>query len=150
MYEGMYVSFVSNCLILYSWKNKIIHCKFSQPGYALSLGRSGIYLVFGMQKTLVFVWRKNLSCYSLWPDHVRQRIKDTYLYFGGSIALTAVTAASAFRSPALMRFMTRSSFLVSMTRNYCCYSKSKSVQRDDIHKIVDIFPLYLWFGTLYK
>jgi len=47
----------------------------------------------------------------LWPEYVRQRIKDTYLYFGGSIALTAVTAASAFRSPALMRFMTRSSFL---------------------------------------
>jgi len=130
VYFGMCVSCVSNCPILYSWKNKIIFLqhKFSQPGYALHLGRSGVYLVFGMQKTLVFVRRKNFSCYSLWPEYVRQRIKDTYLYFGGSIALTAVTAASAFRSPALMRFMTRSSFLVSITRNYCCYSKSKSVQ----------------------
>jgi hypothetical protein len=55
VYVGVYVSFVSNCLILYGWKNKIIQHKFLQPGYALSLGRSGIYLVFGMPKTLVFV-----------------------------------------------------------------------------------------------
>ena len=85
-----------------------------------------------------------MSCYSLWPDHVRQRIKDTYLYFGGSVALTAVTAASAFRSPALMRFMTKSSFLVSITRNYC-YSKSKSVQRDYIRLT---YSLYLYIRGL--
>ncbi|KDR16249.1 growth hormone-inducible transmembrane protein-like [Zootermopsis nevadensis] len=47
----------------------------------------------------------------LWPDYVQKRIKDTYIYFGGSLALTAVTATAAFRSPALMRFMTKSSFL---------------------------------------
>jgi len=52
VYLGMCVSFVSNCLILYSWENKIIQRKFSQPGYTLSLGRSDIYLVYGMQKTL--------------------------------------------------------------------------------------------------
>jgi len=52
LYLGMYVSFVSNCSILYSRKTKIIQRKFSQPGYTLSLGRSDIYLVFGMQKTL--------------------------------------------------------------------------------------------------
>jgi hypothetical protein len=61
------------------------------------------------------------------------------LYFGGSVALTAVTAASAFRSPALMRFMTRSSFLVSIMRNYCCCSKSETVQQNDICRNVEIF-----------
>lgn len=47
----------------------------------------------------------------LWPDYVRKRIKDTYFYFGGSLGVTAVTAAAAFRSPGLMRFMGRNSLL---------------------------------------
>jgi hypothetical protein len=62
---------------------------------------------------------KELFCYSLWPDYVRKRIKDTYFYFGGSLGVTAVTAAAAFRSPGLMRFMGRNSFLVS-TVSYSC------------------------------
>ena len=33
----------------------------------------------------------------MWPDYVKSRIQDTYMYFGGSIAATAGTAAAIFR-----------------------------------------------------
>ncbi len=42
-----------------------------------------------------------------WPKYVKNRIRDTYLYFGGSIAVTATTAAAIFRSPAVMRIVMR-------------------------------------------
>jgi len=43
----------------------------------------------------------------MWPEYVRQRIKDTYMYFGGSLVATAGTAAAVFRSPAMMSMVTR-------------------------------------------
>ncbi len=43
----------------------------------------------------------------MWPSYVRERIRDTYLYFGGSIAVTATTAAAIFRSPAAMNIVMR-------------------------------------------
>lgn len=45
----------------------------------------------------------------VWPEYVKQRIRSTYLYFGGSIILTAATAAMLFRSPAAMNMLTRNS-----------------------------------------
>ena len=39
---------------------------------------------------------------SLWPQYVKQRIQDTYLYFGGSIAISAASAIAVFRTPALL------------------------------------------------
>ena len=33
----------------------------------------------------------------IWPSYVKERIKDTYMYFGGSILATAGTAAAVFR-----------------------------------------------------
>ncbi|XP_066254791.1 growth hormone-inducible transmembrane protein-like [Euwallacea similis] len=47
----------------------------------------------------------------LWPQHVRDRIKTTYLYFGSSIAVTAASAAAAFRSPAILNLVTRNGFI---------------------------------------
>merc|ERR1719312_157155 len=41
----------------------------------------------------------------LWPEHVRQRIRDTYGYFGASIGITAATAVGVFRTPALMNIV---------------------------------------------
>merc|ERR1712117_151574 len=49
----------------------------------------------------------------LWPEHVRQRIRDTYGYFGASIGITAVTAAGVFRTPALLNIVARGG-LISM------------------------------------
>jgi hypothetical protein len=141
---------------------KTVHSTLHSGNFFSETFTTRVHITFGQEWCLFTfwdaessgfcVWRKNFSCYSLWPDHVRQRIKDTYMYFGGSVALTAVTAASAFRSPALMRFMTRSSFLVSIVRNYCCYSKFETVEWDNIHKNVETFPLSLYsrFGALYK
>jgi len=50
----------------------------------------------------------------MWPDFVRQRIKDTYQYFGGSIVFTAASAMAAFRSPALMNLMMKNSWVVML------------------------------------
>ena len=43
----------------------------------------------------------------MWPEHVRQRIRDTYAYFGASIGITAATAAGVFRTPALLNVVAR-------------------------------------------
>ncbi|XP_037084250.1 growth hormone-inducible transmembrane protein-like [Pollicipes pollicipes] len=47
----------------------------------------------------------------MWPDYVRERVKATYLYFGSSVAVTAASAAAIFRSPAMMRLVTKNSWL---------------------------------------
>merc|ERR1719443_2292203 len=43
----------------------------------------------------------------MWPEYVKTRIQDTYMYFGGSLVATAGTAAAVFRSPAMMNLVTR-------------------------------------------
>lgn len=48
----------------------------------------------------------------MWPEYVRQRIRDTYFYFGSSLALTASAAAAVFRSPAIMNIVARSTWPV--------------------------------------
>jgi FtsH-binding integral membrane protein len=48
----------------------------------------------------------------MWPQYVRDRIHATYAYFGGSIILTAASAAAAFRSPVIMNMMMRNSWMV--------------------------------------
>ena len=47
----------------------------------------------------------------LWPDYVRQRIKDTYMYFGGSLVATAGTAAAIFRNPTLFNLVSSSGIM---------------------------------------
>ncbi|CAG0885037.1 unnamed protein product [Darwinula stevensoni] len=49
-----------------------------------------------------------------WPHYVRERIKSTYLYFGGGLVFTAVAAAGVLRSPALIRMMSQNSLLAVM------------------------------------
>jgi len=43
----------------------------------------------------------------MWPEYVRQRIRDTYMYFGGSLVATAGTAVAAFRSPVVWNLVSR-------------------------------------------
>ena len=52
----------------------------------------------------------------LWPEYVKTRIHDTYLYFAGSIAISAGAAAAAFRSPALMNLVSRNGLFVSLSK----------------------------------
>eukprot|EP00088_Acartia_fossae_P025657 TRINITY_DN2645_c1_g1_i1.p1 TRINITY_DN2645_c1_g1~~TRINITY_DN2645_c1_g1_i1.p1 ORF type:complete len:328 (-),score=75.12 TRINITY_DN2645_c1_g1_i1:609-1592(-) len=47
----------------------------------------------------------------MWPQYVKDRIRDTYMYFGGSILATAGTAAAVFRSPTMMNIVTRQGWL---------------------------------------
>uniref|UniRef100_A0A1L8DK15 Putative growth hormone-induced protein n=2 Tax=Nyssomyia neivai TaxID=330878 RepID=A0A1L8DK15_9DIPT len=47
----------------------------------------------------------------LWPEYVKQRIQTTYLYFGGSLGITALTAMAAFRSPAILNVVSKNGFM---------------------------------------
>lgn len=47
----------------------------------------------------------------IWPQYVKDRIRSTYMYFAGSIGLTALSAVAVSRSPALMSLMMRGSWL---------------------------------------
>ncbi|OWF41019.1 growth hormone-inducible transmembrane protein-like isoform X2 [Mizuhopecten yessoensis] len=47
----------------------------------------------------------------LWSQEVRQRIRATYMYFGGSVALTAMSAMAVVRTPALMNLAMKNSWL---------------------------------------
>ncbi|XP_076298882.1 growth hormone-inducible transmembrane protein [Lasioglossum baleicum] len=44
---------------------------------------------------------------ALWPQYVKDRIKDTYAYFGASIAASAASAAVCLRSPTIMNMVMR-------------------------------------------
>lgn len=48
----------------------------------------------------------------LWPHYVKDRIKDTYLYFGSTIAITVGSAVAAFRSPLIMNVVMKNGFMV--------------------------------------
>lgn len=54
-------------------------------------------------------WNNSL----VWPQYVRDRIRTTYAYFGGSIGLSALAAAAVFRTPALMNIVGRGGWIVS-------------------------------------
>lgn len=47
----------------------------------------------------------------MWPDYVKERIHSTYAYFGGSVILTAASAAAVFRSPTLINLAARGGWL---------------------------------------
>ncbi|GIX75323.1 growth hormone-inducible transmembrane protein [Caerostris extrusa] len=47
----------------------------------------------------------------IWPEFVKDRIRSTYAYFGGSIAITAASAYAVSQSPKLINLMMRNSWL---------------------------------------
>lgn len=47
----------------------------------------------------------------LWPQYVKDRIKTTYGYIAGSLVLTAGSAMTVFRTPALLNLVTRSGWM---------------------------------------
>jgi hypothetical protein len=42
-----------------------------------------------------------------WPQYVKDRVKDTYMYFGASLGATAASAVAIFRTPALINMVSR-------------------------------------------
>ncbi|XP_051968832.1 growth hormone-inducible transmembrane protein-like [Xyrauchen texanus] len=47
----------------------------------------------------------------IWPQYVKERIHSTYMYFAGSVGLTALSAVAVSRTPALMGLMMGGSWL---------------------------------------
>lgn len=72
---------------------------------ALGLGALGFYGL-GMSSEPGTVERS-----MMWPEYVRDRVKTTYLYFGGSLVLTAASAVSCFRSPVIMNIVMKSGWM---------------------------------------
>jgi len=50
---------------------------------------------------------------AIWPEAVRARVRDTYLYFGGSLGITAAAAVATYRSPMIMRLMSKNSMMAT-------------------------------------
>jgi len=88
------------------------HCILSL--YMIVVGlHSGVVNCTAMYKCLFF---------SIWPQYVKDRIRSTYMYFAGSIGLTALSAVAVSRSPALMGLMTKGSWLVSSYSIWCLWN----------------------------
>lgn len=47
----------------------------------------------------------------MWSAEVRKRIRDTYMYFGGSVGITALSALAVSRNPRLMSIMMKNSWM---------------------------------------
>lgn len=50
----------------------------------------------------------------IWPQYVKDRIHSTYMYFAGSVGLTALSAVAVSRNPAIMGLMMGGSWMVSI------------------------------------
>jgi len=47
----------------------------------------------------------------MWPEYVRDRVRTTYLYFGGTLVLTAASTVTCFRSPVIMNIVMKSGWM---------------------------------------
>lgn len=84
----------------------------SRPG-ALEISQL-VTLSINIYGRIHFLLQIVLSFFSFWPEHVKARIKDTYIYFGSSIAVSAASAMAIFRSPTIMNIVTRSGWMVNI------------------------------------
>lgn len=66
----------------------------------------GAVCVYGLtQKTSNQINTSIIDQSSLWPEFVRTRLRKTFVYLGGSLSITALSAFTAFRNPNLMKFV---------------------------------------------
>ncbi|XP_053738537.1 growth hormone-inducible transmembrane protein [Synchiropus splendidus] len=78
---------------------------FLAGGAAVGLGAL-CYYGLGMSNE-VGAFEKSM----IWPQYVKDRISSTYMYFAGSVGLTALSAVAVSRTPALLGLMMRGSWL---------------------------------------
>lgn len=78
---------------------------FLAGGAAVGLGAL-CYYGFGMSNEMGAIEKA-----VIWPQYVKDRIHSTYMYFAGSVSLTALSAVAVSRTPALMGLMMRGSWL---------------------------------------
>lgn len=48
---------------------------------------------------------------TIWPKYIRDRVTDTYMYFGGSLMSTAAAAVAIARNPSAMRLVSQNGML---------------------------------------
>lgn len=48
---------------------------------------------------------------TMWPKYIRDRVTDTYIYFGGSLMSTAAAAVAIARNPSAMRLVSQNGIL---------------------------------------
>ena len=60
------------------------------------------------------------SVVSVWPQHVMARDRDTYMYFGGGLGITAASAAACFHSRTIMNFVMKNGFLAFAGKKAGC------------------------------
>ncbi|XP_069741872.1 growth hormone-inducible transmembrane protein [Narcine bancroftii] len=78
---------------------------FIAGGAALGLGAL-CYYGLGMSNEIGAIEKA-----VIWPQYVKERIHSTYMYFAGSVGLTALSAVAVSRSPVIMNLMMKNSFL---------------------------------------
>ncbi|XP_031668879.1 growth hormone-inducible transmembrane protein isoform X2 [Oncorhynchus kisutch] len=78
---------------------------FLAGGAAVGLGAL-CYYGLGMSNEIGAIERA-----VIWPQYVKDRIHSTYMYFAGSVGMTALSAVAVSRTPALMGVMMRGSWL---------------------------------------
>lgn len=88
-------------------------------GTAISLGQGAIIGASGLGLGYLCYYGLGLSSQPgaveqsmIWPQYVRDRIKTTYAYFGGSVIVTALSAVACSRSPGFIRMISKNSWLV--------------------------------------
>uniref|UniRef100_H3CBI0 Growth hormone inducible transmembrane protein n=1 Tax=Tetraodon nigroviridis TaxID=99883 RepID=H3CBI0_TETNG len=74
-------------------------------GAAVGLGAL-CYYGLGMSKEIGAIERA-----VIWPQYVKDRIHSTYMYFAGSVGLTALSAVAVSRNPAIMGLMMSGSWM---------------------------------------
>lgn len=47
----------------------------------------------------------------MWPQYVRDRVRDTYMFVGASLGVTAASTVAIYRSPTILRFFNAQGFL---------------------------------------
>ncbi|XP_067929073.1 growth hormone-inducible transmembrane protein-like [Watersipora subatra] len=60
----------------------------------------------------------------MWPQYIKDRVKTTYLYFAGSLGITAATAIGVFRTPALLRIVSYQGMLGMLVSLAAMYGSS--------------------------
>lgn len=78
---------------------------FAIGASALGLGAL-VYYGFGLSNEAGAIDRS-----VMWSEEVKRRIHSTYMYFGGSLVVTAISAFAISRSPSLLNLMMRNSWL---------------------------------------
>lgn len=52
-----------------------------------------------------------IESFRIWPQYIRDRVHDTYLHMGASVAITAASAVAILKTPAIHNLLHRNKWL---------------------------------------